>query len=155
MLRLPANKNNLEDQLQAGAVLVYSTLSSSLSPKYDLGWLGVSECLSVGPVLSCLVLSCLVLSCLVSCLVLYCIAFIVLYCIALYCIDRRIYLNLFKSTQSSAGLKALKPAANGRYLLCKSSVRQCSEVGFFLLLQFFHKFKITYGVLYIYFSLRT
>ena len=39
----------------------------------------------------------------------------------LYCIDRRIYLNLFKPTQSAAGLKALKPAANGRYLMCKSS----------------------------------
>ena len=32
-------------------------------------------------------------------------------------IDRRIYLNLSKSTESSAGLKALKPAANGRYLI--------------------------------------
>ena len=29
-------------------------------------------------------------------------------------IDRRIYLNLFKLIQSAAGLKALKPAANGR-----------------------------------------
>ena len=43
---------------------------------------------------------------------LYC---IVLYCIVLYCIDRRIYLNLSKSTQSAAGLKSLEPAANGRY----------------------------------------
>ena len=33
-----------------------------------------------------------------------------------YCIDRRIYLNLFKSAQSAAGLKALKPEANRRYL---------------------------------------
>ena len=32
-----------------------------------------------------------------------------------YYIDRRIYLNLSKSTQSVAGLKTLKPAANGRY----------------------------------------
>ena len=38
-----------------------------------------------------------------------------MYCIVLYCIDRHVYLNLFKSTQS-AGMKALKPAANGRYL---------------------------------------
>ena len=35
---------------------------------------------------------------------------IVLYC-NLYCIDRCIYLNLF----NSSGLKALRPAANGRY----------------------------------------
>ena len=33
------------------------------------------------------------------------------------CIDRRIYLNLSKSTQSATGLNALKPAANGRYLM--------------------------------------
>ena len=35
----------------------------------------------------------------------------------LYCIDRRVYLNLFKSTQSAAGpgMKALKPAANDLY----------------------------------------
>ena len=39
---------------------------------------------------------------------------VVLYCIVLYCINRRIYLNLLKSTQSAAGLKALKPAANER-----------------------------------------
>ena len=40
----------------------------------------------------------------------------------IYCIvfHRRIYLNLFKSTPSAAGLKALKPAASGRYLMCKS-----------------------------------
>ena len=38
----------------------------------------------------------------------------------LYCIDRCIYLNLSKSTRNAAGLKALKPAANGRYLMCKS-----------------------------------
>ena len=37
-----------------------------------------------------------------------------------YYIDKRIYLNLSKSTQSAAGLKALKSAANGRYLTCKS-----------------------------------
>ena len=37
-----------------------------------------------------------------------------------YYIDRRIYLNLSKSTQSAAGLKALKPAANGHYLICNS-----------------------------------
>ena len=36
-----------------------------------------------------------------------------------YCIDRSIYLNLSKSTQSAAWLKALKPAANGRYFMCK------------------------------------
>ena len=29
------------------------------------------------------------------------------------------YLNLSKSIQSAAGLKALKSAANGRYLMCK------------------------------------
>ena len=32
----------------------------------------------------------------------------------------RIYLNLSKSSQSAGGLKALKLAANGRYLMCKS-----------------------------------
>ena len=49
---------------------------------------------------------------------LYC---IVLYCIVLYCIARRIDLNLSKSTQSAAeGVKALKPAANGRYVMCKN-----------------------------------
>ena len=37
-----------------------------------------------------------------------------------YYIDRRIYLNLSKSTQRVAGLKVLKPAANGRYLMCKA-----------------------------------
>ena len=37
-----------------------------------------------------------------------------------YCLDRRIYLTLSKSTQSTAGLKALKSAADGRYLMCKS-----------------------------------
>ena len=31
----------------------------------------------------------------------------------------RIYLNLFKWSQSAAGVKALKPAANGHYLTCK------------------------------------
>ena len=35
------------------------------------------------------------------------------------CIDERIYLNLSKSVQSPAGLKTLKPAANGRFLMCK------------------------------------
>ena len=30
------------------------------------------------------------------------------------CIDRRLYLNLSKWTQSATGLKALKPAADGR-----------------------------------------
>ena len=34
--------------------------------------------------------------------------------------DKRIYINLFKSTQSAAELKDLKPAVNGRYLMCKS-----------------------------------
>ena len=34
-----------------------------------------------------------------------------------YCIDRCIYLKLSKSTQSAVGLKDLKPAANGRYLI--------------------------------------
>ena len=34
--------------------------------------------------------------------------------------DRRMYLNLSKSIQSTAGLRALKPAANGRYFMCKS-----------------------------------
>ena len=37
-----------------------------------------------------------------------------------YCFERRIYLNLSKSTQSAAGLKVLNHDANGRYLLCKS-----------------------------------
>ena len=38
-----------------------------------------------------------------------------------YCyIDEHIYLNLSKSNQSATGLKALKPAANGHYLMCKS-----------------------------------
>ena len=37
-----------------------------------------------------------------------------------HCIDRRIYLNLSRSTQSAAGLNSLKPAANGRYFMCKS-----------------------------------
>ena len=37
-----------------------------------------------------------------------------------YYIDGRIYFNLSKLTQSAAGLKALKPAANGCYLMCKS-----------------------------------
>ena len=37
-----------------------------------------------------------------------------------YYIDRRIYLNFSKLTQNAAGLKALKPAVNGRYLMCKS-----------------------------------
>ena len=32
----------------------------------------------------------------------------------------RIYLNLSKSNQRAAGLKAVKPAANGHYLMCKS-----------------------------------
>ena len=31
--------------------------------------------------------------------------------------DRRIYVNFSKSIQSVAGLKALKSAANGRYVL--------------------------------------
>ena len=34
-----------------------------------------------------------------------------------YCTDRRIYLNLSKSTRSAVGLKALNPAANGCYLI--------------------------------------
>ena len=34
----------------------------------------------------------------------------------LYYIDRRIYLKLSKSTQRSAGLKALTPAANGQII---------------------------------------
>ena len=38
-----------------------------------------------------------------------------------YRIDRRIYLNIFKSTQSAARPKTVKPAANGRDLMCKSS----------------------------------
>ena len=37
-----------------------------------------------------------------------------------YYYNRRIYLNLSKPTQSAAGLKSLKPAAHGRYLMCKS-----------------------------------
>ena len=40
--------------------------------------------------------------------------------IVLIMIDRHIYLNLSRSTQSAAQLKSLKPAANGRYLMCKS-----------------------------------
>ena len=49
--------------------------------------------------------------------------------IVAYCIDRRIYLNLFKSTQNAAGLKVLKPAANGRYLRINVSlsVAACSQ----------------------------
>ena len=36
--------------------------------------------------------------------------FVCVYCIVLYCIDRRIDLNLSKSTQSAAGgVKAVKP----------------------------------------------
>ena len=43
---------------------------------------------------------------------------IVLYCINTNdTVDRHIYLNLSKSTQSATGLKALKPDANGRYLI--------------------------------------
>ena len=48
-----------------------------------------------------------------------------------YCIDRCIYLNLSDSTQSTAGLKALKPAANRRYyvqiitLLFPFTVQKC------------------------------
>ena len=39
----------------------------------------------------------------------------------LYCIDRRVYLNLFQiDSKRRMGMKALKPAANGRYLMCKS-----------------------------------
>ena len=39
-------------------------------------------------------------------------------------IDRRIYINLSKSIQSTAGLKALKVAANGRSLrACRACVR--------------------------------
>ena len=38
-----------------------------------------------------------------------------------YCIDGRIYLNLCKYIQSAAGLKALKSADNGRYLMCKKT----------------------------------
>ena len=38
--------------------------------------------------------------------------------IVLYCIHRRVYLNLFKSTQKRRmGMKASKPAANERALL--------------------------------------
>ena len=35
-------------------------------------------------------------------------------------VDGRVDLNLSKSIQSAAGLKDLKPAANVRYLMCKS-----------------------------------
>ena len=35
------------------------------------------------------------------------------------CIDRRMYPNVSQSTQSAAGLKTLKPAASGRYLMRK------------------------------------
>ena len=41
-------------------------------------------------------------------------------CYYYYCIDKHTYLHVSKSTQSAAGLKALKSAANGRYLMCKS-----------------------------------
>ena len=34
-------------------------------------------------------------------------------------INRCVCLNLSKSTQTAAGLNALKPAANGRYFMCK------------------------------------
>ena len=37
--------------------------------------------------------------------------------------DRSIYLNLSKETESAAELKALKPAASGRYWTCKSLPR--------------------------------
>ena len=37
-----------------------------------------------------------------------------------YYMDGRIYLNLSKCIQSAAGLKALRPATNGRYLMCKT-----------------------------------
>ena len=36
------------------------------------------------------------------------------------CEETNYYLILSKSVQSTAGLKALKLAANGRYLMCKS-----------------------------------
>ena len=39
-----------------------------------------------------------------------------------YYIDRRIYLNLSNSIQSATGLKDLKSAANGRYLVCKVTI---------------------------------
>ena len=38
----------------------------------------------------------------------------------IYNVDGRIYLNLSKSIQRATGLKALKLAANGHYLMCKS-----------------------------------
>ena len=50
--------------------------------------------------------------------------FLIYYCFYYCCcfIDRRIYFNLFKSTQTAAGLKAFWSllSANGRYLMCKS-----------------------------------
>ena len=45
-----------------------------------------------------------------------------------------------KSTQSTAGLKALKPTANGRYLMCKS------------LLYYFHLLCIMYVCFVLFFS---
>ena len=57
----------------------------------------------------------------------------------LYCIDSCIYLHLSKSTQSAAGLKALKPAANERYLMCKS------------LPYYFHLLYHTFGIIRCYF----
>ena len=41
-----------------------------------------------------------------------------------YCFERRIYHNLSKSIQIAAGLKPLKPAANGRsVVMCKCNVQ--------------------------------
>ena len=48
----------------------------------------------------------------------FCFCFVVVVVVVIF--DRRIYLCLSKSIQSAAGLKALKPAASGRYLMCKS-----------------------------------
>ena len=44
---------------------------------------------------------------------------IIIIIIIIIYIDRRIYLSLANQIKSPAGLKALKPAANGRYLMCK------------------------------------
>ena len=57
-----------------------------------------------------------------------------------FCIDKRIYLNLSKSTQSAAGLKASKPAAKGRYLRWKSLPYTSISVA--LILAFMHLYSI-------------
>ena len=65
----------------------------------------------------CIVLYFIILYCLVLYVKCYCIVlYFILYFIVLYCIVYAyLSVNLSKSTQCAAGLKALKPAANGHY----------------------------------------